>query len=174
MYNCTSRPSFPVTLRKRPRPSVNPRPGVRMLSSRRWSVSRRASPFLSLSRPSQRAHVFTETTARCVSMGLACCRSSLMLRHHFHQGFSHTVGPEQALVIKQGSSWSLLWGQSISLSGSSLQNGHCNRYRPPLATESFRGLHLPELCWDSLWVVGPRWVSLQDPSMWSVVSLLSI
>ncbi len=35
-------------------------------------------------------------------------------------------------------------------------------------------LCLPELRWDSLWVVGPRWSSSQDPSMWSVVGLLSI
>ncbi len=45
--------------------------------------------------------------------------------------------------------------------------------RPPLAAESFWGLRLPELRWDILWVVGPRWASLQDPSVWSVVSLLS-
>ncbi len=57
--------------------------------------------------------------------GPAHCRSSSALRHHFHLGFSHTVGPEQALVIEQGSSWSLLWGQSVSLSCSSLQNGPC-------------------------------------------------
>ncbi len=35
-----------------PRPIVSPRPGVRMLSSRLWRVSRQASPFLSLPLPS--------------------------------------------------------------------------------------------------------------------------
>ncbi len=45
-----SHPFFPVALRRPPRPLVNPRPGVRMLSSRRWRVSRQASPFLSLPR----------------------------------------------------------------------------------------------------------------------------
>ncbi len=47
-----SHPCFPVAPRRPPRPSVNPRPGVRMWSSRRWRASRRASPFLSLSHPS--------------------------------------------------------------------------------------------------------------------------
>ncbi len=35
----------------RSRPLVKPRPGVRMSSSRRWRVSRQASPFLSLPLP---------------------------------------------------------------------------------------------------------------------------
>ncbi len=39
----------------------------------------------------------------------------------------------------------LLWGQSIPILGSSPQNGHCRRCRPPLAAESFRGLRSPEL-----------------------------
>ncbi len=45
---------FPVAPQRLPRPLVRsrplvkPRPGVRMLSSRRWRVSRQASPFLSL------------------------------------------------------------------------------------------------------------------------------
>ncbi len=46
-----SHPRFPVAPRK-PRPLMSPRPGVRMLSSRLWRVSRQASPFLSLPRPS--------------------------------------------------------------------------------------------------------------------------
>ncbi len=37
--------------RVRPRPLVEPRAGVRMSSSRRWRVSRQASPFLSLPLP---------------------------------------------------------------------------------------------------------------------------
>ncbi len=51
-----SHPFFPVVLRRPPRLHVNPRslviprPGVRMLSSRRWRVSRQASPFLSRAR----------------------------------------------------------------------------------------------------------------------------
>ncbi len=40
---------IPVVPRRPLRPSVNSRPGVRMWSSRRWRVSRRALPFLSLS-----------------------------------------------------------------------------------------------------------------------------
>ncbi len=42
-------------------------------------------------------------------------------------------------------------------------NGHCKRCRPPLAAESFQGLRLLELYWDSMWVVGPTWVSSQNP-----------
>ncbi len=38
---------FPVAPQAPPQPLVKPRPGVRMLSSRRWRVSRQASPFLS-------------------------------------------------------------------------------------------------------------------------------
>ncbi len=45
---------FSVTLRRPQRPSVNPWPGVRMWSSRRWRVSRRASP---LSLPLSPEHV---------------------------------------------------------------------------------------------------------------------
>ncbi len=44
-----SHPFFPIAPRRPPCPPVTPRPGVRMLSSRRCRVSRRASPFLSLS-----------------------------------------------------------------------------------------------------------------------------
>ncbi len=47
-----SHPFFPVAPQRPPRPLVSPRPGVRMLSSRRWRVSRQASPFLSLPHPS--------------------------------------------------------------------------------------------------------------------------
>ncbi len=47
-----SHPHFPVAPRRPPRPLVSPRPGVRMLSSRRWRVSRQASPFLHLPLPS--------------------------------------------------------------------------------------------------------------------------
>ncbi len=39
---------FSVAPRRPLRPSVNPRPGVQMWSSRRWRASRRALPFLSL------------------------------------------------------------------------------------------------------------------------------
>ncbi len=46
-----SHPRFPVAPRK-PRPLVSLRPGVRMSSSRLWRLSRQASPFLSLPRPS--------------------------------------------------------------------------------------------------------------------------
>ncbi len=45
-----SHPFFPVVLRRLLRPSANPRPGPRMLSSRRWRASRQASPFLSWAR----------------------------------------------------------------------------------------------------------------------------
>ncbi len=54
---------FPVAHRAPPRPLVRsrplvrPRPGVRMSSSRRWRVSRQASPFLSLPLPSACARV---------------------------------------------------------------------------------------------------------------------
>ncbi len=44
-----SHPFFPAAPQRPPRPPVSPRPGVRMWSSRRWRVSRRATPFLSLS-----------------------------------------------------------------------------------------------------------------------------
>ncbi len=49
-FRCLKRshPCFPVAPRRPPRPLVSPRPGVRMLSSRLWRVSRQASPFLSL------------------------------------------------------------------------------------------------------------------------------
>ncbi len=40
-----SHPCFPVAPRRSPRPLVSPRPGVQMLSSRLWRVSRQASPF---------------------------------------------------------------------------------------------------------------------------------
>ncbi len=42
-----SHPHFPVVPRRPPRPLVSSRPGVWMLSSRLWRVSRQASPFLS-------------------------------------------------------------------------------------------------------------------------------
>ncbi len=54
---------FPVALRRPPRllvnpgPLVNPRPGVRMFSSRRRRVSRQASPFLSLPHQSMCARI---------------------------------------------------------------------------------------------------------------------
>ncbi len=41
-------PSFPVAPQRPPLPLVSPQPGVRMLSSRLWRVSRQALPFLSL------------------------------------------------------------------------------------------------------------------------------
>ncbi len=47
----------PVAPRRPLRPLVSPRPGVRMLSSRRWKVSRQASPFLSLPLPSTCAQI---------------------------------------------------------------------------------------------------------------------
>ncbi len=47
-----SHPFSPVAPRRPPRRLVCPRPGVRMLSSRLWRVSRQASPFLSLPPPS--------------------------------------------------------------------------------------------------------------------------
>ncbi len=47
-----SHPSFPVAPQRPPRPLVTTRTGVQMLSSRRWRVSRQASPFLSLPHPS--------------------------------------------------------------------------------------------------------------------------
>ncbi len=47
---------FPVAPRRPPQPSVSPRPGVRMWSSRRWRVSRWASPFLLLSPEHVRAN----------------------------------------------------------------------------------------------------------------------
>ncbi len=40
-------PEASAASRESPRSLVSPRPGVRMLSSRRWKVSRQASPFLS-------------------------------------------------------------------------------------------------------------------------------
>ncbi len=43
-----------------------------------------------------------------------------------------------------------------------------------LTAESFWGLRLLELCWDSLWVVGPRWASLKNPCVWSIVGIPSI
>ncbi len=43
-----------------------------------------------------------------------------------------------------------------------------------LTAESFWGLHLLELRWDSLWVVGPRWASLKNPCVWSIVGIPSI
>ncbi len=52
-----SHPFFPVAPRRPLRPLVSPQPGVRMLSSRRWRVSRQASPFLSLSLPSTCARI---------------------------------------------------------------------------------------------------------------------
>ncbi len=66
------------------------------------------------------------------------------------------------------------WGAKHIKIGSSPRNGHCKDCMPPLAAESFRGLHLLELRWVSLWVVEPRWASLQKPSMWSVAGLLSV
>ncbi len=66
-----SHPCFPVAPRRPPRPSVNPRPGVRMWSSRRWRVSRRASPFLSLSHPSTCAWV-RRLNSRMITYILAC------------------------------------------------------------------------------------------------------
>ncbi len=47
-----------------PRPLVEPRAGVRMSSSRRWRVSRQASPFLSLPLPS--AHVRIHRSNFCL------------------------------------------------------------------------------------------------------------
>ncbi len=78
------------------------------------------------------------------------------------------------LVPLAGGSWGLLWGQSITNIGSSPWNGHCKRCRPLLAAEIFWSLRLLELRWDSLWVVGPRWASSQNPSMWNVTGLLSV
>ncbi len=52
-----SHPFFPVAPRRPLRPLVSPRPGVQMLSSRRWRVSRQASPFLSLPLPSTCARI---------------------------------------------------------------------------------------------------------------------
>ncbi len=66
-----SHPCFPVAPRRPPRPSVNPRPGVRMWSSRRWRASRRASPFLSLSHPSTCAWV-RRLNSRTITYILAC------------------------------------------------------------------------------------------------------
>ncbi len=48
----------------RPRPLVEPRAGVQMSSSRRWRVSRQASPFLSLPLPS--AHVRIRRSNFCL------------------------------------------------------------------------------------------------------------
>ncbi len=48
----------------RPRPLVEPRAGVRMSSSRRWRVSRQASPFLSLPLPI--AHVRIRRSNFCL------------------------------------------------------------------------------------------------------------
>ncbi len=48
---------FPIAPRRPPRPLLSPRPGVRMLSSRLWRVSRKASPFLSLPLPSMCARI---------------------------------------------------------------------------------------------------------------------
>ncbi len=52
-----SHPFFLVVPRSPLRPSVNPRPGVRMWSSRRWRTNRRFSPVLSLSHLSTCARV---------------------------------------------------------------------------------------------------------------------
>ncbi len=51
-----SHPRFPVAPQK-PRPLASPQPGVQMLSSRLWRVSRQASPFLSLPCPSTCARI---------------------------------------------------------------------------------------------------------------------
>ncbi len=62
-------PSFPVAPQRPPRPLVRPRPGVRMLSSRRWRVSRQASPFLYRARAHD--YLFPSSRARdTVSFGL--------------------------------------------------------------------------------------------------------
>ncbi len=52
-----SHPRFPVMPRRPPRSLVSLRPGVRMLSSRLWRVSRQASPFLYLPLPSTCARI---------------------------------------------------------------------------------------------------------------------
>ncbi len=63
---------FPVALRRPPRlianpwPLVNPRPGVRMFRSRRWRVSRQASPFLSLPHQSMCAQIHRLNSRRII------------------------------------------------------------------------------------------------------------
>ncbi len=64
--------SFPVALRRPPRlrvnpqTLVNPRPGVRMFSSRRLRVSRQASPFLSLPHQSMCARIHRLNSLRII------------------------------------------------------------------------------------------------------------
>ncbi len=57
---------FPVALRRPPRLLVNPRPGVRMFSSRRRRVSRQASPFLSLPHQSMCARIHRLNSRRII------------------------------------------------------------------------------------------------------------
>ncbi len=57
---------FPVALRRPPRLLVNPRPGVRMFSSRRRRVSRQASPFLSLPHQSTCARIHRLNSRRII------------------------------------------------------------------------------------------------------------
>ncbi len=68
-----SHPFFPVAPRRPPQPPVSPRPGVRKSSSRRWRVSRQASPFLFLSLPS--------TCARILRLNLRMIICILARRH---------------------------------------------------------------------------------------------
>ncbi len=66
-----SHPCFPVALWRPPWPSVNPRPGVRMWSSRCWRASRRTTPFLSLSHLSTCDCLYPSPETRdTVSLGL--------------------------------------------------------------------------------------------------------
>ncbi len=84
--------------------------------------------------------------------------------------------------------------QRMVFQGAVISNEHTSQFFPPgtvLATPSgfsravstacvpfqdtdLAALITPKLHWDSLWVVGPRWASLQNPSVWSVAGLLSV
>ncbi len=122
--------SFPVAFRRPPRPLVNPRPGVRMFSSRRRRVSRQALPFLSLPHQSMCARIHrlnsrriicyratdlalraTKHTARAVGRPMA---RSVAAERHLWLNLTEISEKEEVFLLDAPISQSGLFGEAVS------------------------------------------------------------